>query len=200
MNRSILFFLVVLVAGCSVLPEKSPVALYSLIVPAASDKTVERVDWRLAVARPQASGPLASAWILVQPRAGQIEIYPGAQWSEALPGLIGTALMEALEADGRIANVQRASAGLAHDFELAVELRDFQLEPAHGPSALVRLKANLIDAARGNVVASRGFEVRQPAAGQGVDDAVAALDAGLQQILPELADWVLAQGEATRER
>src|SRR5690606_11161141 len=110
--------------------------------PAPQDSARGRIDVRLAVARPQASGPLATAWILVRPVSGQIEVYPAAQWSEPLPGLVDNALVEAFEASGRFAGVERAASGLAHDVELATELRDFQIELEGGPVAVIRIKAS----------------------------------------------------------
>lgn len=195
MMRRILAGLALTLGACSVLPEKPPVALFDLSPP-SGDAAADALPLRLAVARPQASGPLASSWILVRPGGGQIEVYPGAQWSEPLPGLVGTVLIEALEADGRIASVERAAAGLARDLELATELRDFQIETTEGAVAVVRLKASLIDPARGEVVASRLFESRQPAAGREVSAAVAALDLALQRVLSELSDWVVASRPA----
>ena len=185
-------------AACSVLPQKSPVALYALSQPAAQEGAEGRIDFRLAVARPQASGPLATAWILVRSGSGQIEVYPGAQWSEPLPGLVGNALVEAFEASGRIGSVERAASGLVRDLELATELRDFQIELEAGAVAVVRLKASLIDAARGEAVASQVFEARAPAAGREVGAAVAALDGALQDTLVQLVAWVVAQRQTSR--
>ncbi|MEB2315761.1 MAG: ABC-type transport auxiliary lipoprotein family protein [Xanthomonadaceae bacterium] len=179
-------------AACSVLPAKRPVALYALSQPVPQDSTRGRIDVRLAVARPQASGPLATAWILVRPVSGQIEVYPAAQWSEPLPGLVDNALVEAFEASGRFAGVERAASGLAHDVELATELRDFQIELEGGPVAVIRIKASLIDAARGEAVASRVFETRAPAAARDAAAAVTALDEALADALAQLVAWVVA--------
>jgi cholesterol transport system auxiliary component len=185
-------------AACSVLPQKSPVALYALSQPAAQEGAEGRIDFRLAVARPLASGPLATAWILVRPGGGQIEVYPAAQWSEPLPGLVGNAIVEAFEASGRIGSVERAASGLARDLELATELRDFQIELEAGAVAVVRLKASLIDATRGEAVASQVFEARAPAAGREAGAAVAALDGALQDTLAQLVAWVVAQRQTRR--
>jgi len=180
--------------ACSVLPEKSPVALYGLSRPAAlEDAPAEPIALRLAVEKPAASGPLASPWILVRRDATRIEVYPDAQWSEPLPGLVGKAILEAFEADGRLSGVERAASGLAHDFSLLTELRDFQIELDEAPVAVVRVKASLVDAARGEAVASRLFEARVPAAGREVGEAVAALDAATAQVLAAMRDWLIAR-------
>ncbi len=106
--------------------------------------------------------------------------------------------MLALEADGRIGALDRSSAGLVRDFELTTELRDFQIELAGGPAAVLRIKANLIVYPEGRLVASRLFEARVPAAGQQVSDAVAALSDALGRMLPQIADWTVVEGQAQR--
>ncbi|MCX7557190.1 ABC-type transport auxiliary lipoprotein family protein [Xanthomonadaceae bacterium JHOS43] len=183
-------------SACTVLPVRPTVALYAPVLELAPASVSASVPWRLALARPIASGPLATPRILVRPSPDEIEIYPRAEWSEPAPGLVGNALMQAFEVNGRIGSLERSSAGLDHDFELTTELRDFQLELAGGPVAVVRIKANLIAQPRGVLVASRLFEARIPAAGQQVTDAVAALSDALAQTLPQVADWTVAEAQA----
>lgn len=190
--------LLALLPACNVLPTKPPVTLYAPAPQFAPGTHETRVDWRLAVARPLASGPVATPRILVRPTPSEIEVYPQAQWSEPAPGLVAQALMLALEADGRIGALDRSSAGLVRDFELTTELRDFQIELAGGPAAVLRIKANLIVYPEGRLVASRLFEARVPAAGQQVSDAVAALSDALGRTLPQIADWTVVEGQAQR--
>ena len=195
-NRWILVAMLTLLSACNVLPTKPPVTLYSPVPRFAPEAQETRVDWRLAIARPLASGPVATPRILVRPTPSEIEVYPQAQWSEPAPGLVAQALVQALEADGRIASLDRSSAGLVRDFELTCELRDFQIELADGPAAVLRIKANLVAYPEGRLVASRLFETRVPAAGQQVSEAVAAFTDALGIVSSQLADWVVAEGQA----
>lgn len=195
-NRWIVVVLLALLSACNVLPTKPPVTLYSPTPQFVSGRNETQVEWRLAVARPIASGPVATPRILVRPAPSEIEVYPQAQWSEPAPGLIAQALMQALEADGRIASLGRSSAGLVRDFELTTELRDFQIELAGGTAAVVRIKASLVAYPEGRLVASRVFETRVPAEGQQVSEAVTAFSEALTQALPQIADWIVLEGEA----
>lgn len=195
-NRWMLVALLALVSACSVLPSKPPVTLYAPAPEFVARSDESQVAWRLAVARPVASGPVATPRILVRPTPSEIEVYPQAQWSESAPGVVGNALLLALEADGRIATLDRSSAGLARDFELTTELRDFQLELAGGPAAVLRIKAGLISHPEGQLIASHLFETRVPASSQQVGDAVAALSEALARTLSEVSDWAVTQGEA----
>ena len=183
-------------SACNVLPTKPPVTLYAPVPQFAQGADEVQMAWRLAVARPLASGPVATPRILVRPTPSEIEVYPQAQWSEPAPGLVAQALMQALEADGRLAALDRSSAGLVRDFELTTELRDFQIELADTPVAILRIKANLVAYPEGHLVASRLSEARVPAAGQQVAEAVAALSETLERALPQVADWAVMQGQA----
>ena len=193
-----IWILILLFAACSVLPERAPVSLYTLALDfnnASQTNATDPVSWRLAVARPVATGPLASPRILVRPTPSEIEVYPQAEWSEPTPGLVGNALIQVLEADPRIPVSVRSAIGLEPDFELLTELRSFHIELANGPVAVVAMKATLVAYPGGHVVSSKLFQTRAPAAGQQVLAAVGALSEALDQLLPTLADWVVMQGQ-----
>lgn len=193
----ILACLLAIAAGCTILPERAQVALYQPVVHFdAPTSAVEPVVWRLALARTAASGQLNTPRILVRPAPDYIEVYPQAAWVESAATLLGNALFEALEADARITALHRASVGLERDFELLVELRAFELELADGPRARLRLRADLLRQPSGRAVAHRVFEISQPADGQEVAAAVAALGTCLQQLLPQVADWVVTQAQS----
>lgn len=186
-----------LLAACSILPERAQVGLYAPVMrlPEPAAAGAEPVAWRLALRRPTASGPLRTPRILVRPAPGQVEVYPQAAWIQPPPGLFDVALLEALEADGRMPAVQRIAAGLEHDYELNIDLRAFELELVDGPRAVLRLRADLLRQPEGLIVATRQFKAEVPAAGQDVDATVAALGQALEQLLPGLADWLVDAAE-----
>lgn len=196
--KRLLFLLPLALAACSILPKTPQFALYAPTArfDAATTAVGEPVAWRLALARPTASGLLDTSRILVWPSPSTIEVYPQAQWSEPPPVMVGDALLQALEADGRITALQRSGAGLERDFELAAELRAFQLELADGPRAVLRIKASLVRQPQGRLVASHVFEAAFPAAGQGVSDAVGALGSCLEELMPQIVGWSVAQADA----
>lgn len=186
-----------LLAACSVLPSNPQVSLYRPAPEFAVQHPGARpVAWRLALVKLQAGGLLASPRILVQPAPGQVEVYPQAHWSEPAPALVEQALLQALEADARLAVVERSSSGLSSDFQLHGELRDFQIELESGRAqAVLRLRLSLVAQPQGRVVASTLFESRQPAAGAQLEAAIPAFSAALSEVARQVADWVVAQGE-----
>lgn len=189
--------LAALLGGCSVLPARPQIDLYTPMPSFSGQRAGTPVAWRLSVAKVQATGFLASPRILVRPLPEQIEVYPQAHWSEPAPGLVETALMQALEADPRIAVVERSGSGLPSDFLLQSELRDFQMELGSGtPQAVLRLRVSLVAQAQSRVVSSRVFEARQLAGGQDIDAAIPAFSAVLSDLGQQISDWVVQQGEA----
>ena len=198
--RTGLFVLILalLLGACSILPKSPQVALYTPTMHFSQqvDAAPITVDWSLALSRSTASGPLGGVRILVHPEPSQIEVYPQAEWSEPAPSLIENRLLQAFETDGRIHALQRSSAGLSRDFELATELRAFQLELADGPVAVVRVKANLVRQPEGRLVDARLFEAVVPTDGQTVGAAVSGLSKGLQTLLSEIVHWTVMQAES----
>lgn len=189
--------LLVLLAGCNVLPSRPPVTLYQPQpqFPPRSGQ-VKPVEWRLGLARPSATGQLITPRILVQPVPGEIEVYPQARWAQVPSGLLGDALFRAFEADARVAMLDHANSGRFSDFELAAELRDFQLELEGGPQAVIGVKLQLVGYPAGRILASHVLQARAPARSQQAPDAVAAFGDALQDLLPQIVDWSVAQGEA----
>jgi cholesterol transport system auxiliary component len=195
MMKPALALAVMLLSACSVLPEAPRVALHDPVVHFTAASKPEPVAWSLSLARTHADGPLATPSILVRPAPDQIEVYPAAQWSEPPAALVEHALMQALEADGRIASLSRTGTGLSHDFELDSELRAFQMETHAAPTAVLRIKFSLIGVRDGRVLASRVFEHEQAADGRELEAAVAALAAGLEALMPQVVAWTVEQGE-----
>lgn len=197
MKRLFCVLSLILLAGCNVLPSRPPVTLYQPQAQfAPREGQVQQVEWRLGLARPSATGQLVTPRILVQPVPGEIEVSPQARWAQVPSGLLGDALFRAFEADGRVAMLDHANSGRFSDFELAAELRDFQIELEGGPQAVVGVKLQLIGYPAGRILASHVLQARAPARSQQAPDAVAAFGEALQTLLPQMVDWTLEQGEA----
>ena len=204
MNRPVriaMAALVVVLAGCSALGGKrTPLTVYVprpvLAAPATSPSPV---DWQLQVSTPYASQALDNARIAVMPSPGVLEVYPAARWRDPAPRMLRSLVVQAFDDSGRILGVSGATAGLSADFELAIELRDFQAE-VDGTSAraVIRLQAKLFDHRSNRIVATRTFEAIAPAASSAASDAVAAFDDALAKLLTDLVDWTMDAGNTAR--
>lgn len=159
------------------------------------------VGWQLVVETPAASGALDSARMLVSPKAGTLEVFPGARWSDPAPTLLRDVVIEAFERSGRIAGVGPSTSALHADYSLGMNLHDLQLDASTSPpTAVLVFQARLQGYPDNRVLASRGFQMRTPAAANTATAAFDAFQLGLDRLLPELVEWTLAEGEAAQAR
>lgn len=199
--RGLVVVSAVLLGACGTLGLKQPPStIYSprLQLPATTP-VGPPVDWQLAVNLPLSSQALDTPRILVMPTPGVLEIYPRARWSDPAPALLRNLLVEAFVRSGRILGVGPGPTGLDTNYALDSELRDFQIEyqgaQAH---AHVSLNARLVSQHSNRVIAAKVFEADVAITGPGVGAAVEAMQQALDQVLPAIVDWTLAEGSAAR--
>ncbi|WP_250624154.1 ABC-type transport auxiliary lipoprotein family protein [Pinirhizobacter soli] len=183
-----------LLAGCSILPKAEVPNVYllpSAKVPAATGKPV---TWTLRVTTPQASGLIDSNRIAVVPGEDTITTYKASRWSDRAPTLLRDRLIDTFRADGRVAAVSNDDTNLHADRELDGQLRSFQSEYENGgPVAVVRYDVQLVDAADHRILATKNFEVREPAAGKDVPQVVAAFGRASDALAAEVVAWSVAR-------
>jgi len=143
---------------------------------------------QLAVSEPVAMQTLNSQQIVVRDAAGAVSAISGAQWGDRLPALVQTRLIEAFQNAGRLGQVGRPGDGTIAAFQLATELRDFEIVAATN-EAVVEIAARVINAANGQVVASRIFSARVPLDRITGPGAAVALNKALGQVLTQIVRW-----------
>ncbi|MGE8497175.1 MAG: ABC-type transport auxiliary lipoprotein family protein [Pseudomonas sp.] len=185
-----------LLSACSILPKAEPQDVYLLPANTAastqSDST--QVAWALRINTPLASQLIDSTRIAVIPAGDQISAYQGARWSDRAPLLLRNRLIDAFLTDGRVPAVSSDDARLQTDLEINTDLRAFQSEYQDGrPAAHILLEARLVNATSQRIVASRRFEVRQPAADTSVPAVVRAFGVAADQLSTEVVEWSLQQ-------
>lgn len=183
-------------AGCGVLPKNEPIALYRPEPRVAIDAAWPKADWQLQIARPVADASSDSARILVRPRAGELQVYKGAAWTQPAPDIVHDALMRAFIDSGRFAGVARRGEGVSPRYELLLDLRRFESDYADGntPAVRIAIGARLVHNTDNRIVASRVFEADVPADGTGVASINRAFEQGLGDVSAKMVGWVLAEG------
>jgi len=189
--------LLALLAGCSILPEKTEVAIHAphpKVQPQASWPTV---DWQLVVPRPNASALLDSPRIVVRPSPGELQVYKSAIWTQPVPELLQDAVVHAFEDSGKIAGVARRGERLSSDFELRLDVRRFEADygSAGVPSVVVAIGARLVSDRGSRVVAQRLFEHSVPAAGTAVPQVAATFEQAMGVAISDIVGWTLAEGQ-----
>jgi cholesterol transport system auxiliary component len=192
--------LLALLAGCSILPEKTEVAIHAphpKVQPLAAWPTVE---WQLVVPRPNASALLDSPRIVVRPTPGELQVYKSAIWTQPVPELLQDAVVHAFEDSGKITGVARRGERLSSEFELRLDVRRFEADygEAGMPSAVVEIGARLVSDRGSRVLAQRLFLHSVPAPGTAVPQVAATFEQAMGAAISDIVGWTLVEGQRHR--
>lgn len=183
-----------LLGACSVLPQAEPTDVY--LLPRGEQQVASGgapFSGSIRIVKPQASQTLDSTHIAVAPKGALLSTYKGARWSDPAPALLRNRLLDVFQSDGRIAALSSDDDNLRADFELGGVLQAFQSQyTAQGIEVLVRFDARLVDS-RQKIIASKRFEIHQPAAGTDVPSVVAAFGKASDLLGSQLLGWSLEQ-------
>ena len=166
---------------------RTRVATFDLGVPQAK-VTHKASDVQIVVADPTALATLDSEKIQAEAAGGAISALPDVQWSDVLPRLLQTKIIRSLEDSNAFAGVSRPLDALIGDFQLVIDIREFQISP--GLTAEVELGGKIVDG-NGRIIATRVFRASASAASPEAPAAVAALDQAFAGAGPELVAWAV---------
>ncbi len=175
-----------LVAGCASAPPET------FDLSAASLPPAHKLRAQLAVREPVASLDLDSQRILVRTGPETVAYLAGAQWSDRLPSLVQTRLVQTFQNAQLLQSVARAGSGPAADYSLELDIRAFELDVPAG-QANVDIAAKIVGTTSGRVIAARIFKTRVPAAGTGGAEASKALNAALSAVMAQIVAFTSAQ-------
>ncbi len=197
LTHAVAALLLCCMSGCGVLPTRENIQLIEPQVKVAPDAAWPNVTWQLSIARPSADRMLDSNRIAVSPTTGDLQVYKGAAWSDPVPDVLQTAVVEAFEDSGKIPAVARQATAMRADYLLLLDIRDFEAvyaDPKSPPNALIEVAAKLIDA-NGHVVAARTFRQSAAATATAVPAVAGAFDNALSALTRELVGWSLNAGQ-----
>jgi cholesterol transport system auxiliary component len=201
MNKSVILCVILLLTGCTILPERLPQDLYQLPPATLTASTSAEVVPALRIDRPGTSETLSGNRLLVMAADNQFQAYAQARWTAPLPLLWRDWLLDAFWRDGRVLGLSAASEGLQAPMELGGMLRAFHVDQTGTQAyAVVQYDALLINTADRRIQASRRFEAREPVVDTQAASAVQALGLAASRLARELVDWTINPGEPTGER
>jgi cholesterol transport system auxiliary component len=181
-------------AGCSLLPEREPVRLFTLPEPSLSASDEATRDLTLRLDTPSAGAPLDGRRLLVMPSPGEFQAYAGARWSDDAPRLLRDHLIAAFRLDGRLAAVVNDTSRARSDATLASHLGAFHSRYREGaPEVIMRLDVQLLDESSREVLASRRIEAVVASEDDSLDAVVEAFDRAADRLASELVDWTLRE-------
>jgi cholesterol transport system auxiliary component len=168
------------------------------------------VRWQLAVAVPAASASLDTARIALNPTPTTMDYYANASWVDRAPLLLQSLLLEGFSNTQRV-SAARDTVGLAVDYVLATELREFQAQyeglvlpprvpegeepppvpPGPAPRVVVRIEAKLIAIPDRRIIASLTTATNANAQANSVEAVVLAFNQATGVALAQIIDWTL---------
>jgi cholesterol transport system auxiliary component len=145
---------------------------------------------QLVIAEPSALQSLDSDHVLVRRPDGTLATLAHAQWSDRLPRLLQSRIVQAFENAGAVGRVGPVGGAVSADTTLESEIRLFEVDVGAGQGK-VELAARLVSSSSGKIVAAQIFHVAAPGATEGAG-AARTLDSALAQTLGELTRWAAA--------
>jgi cholesterol transport system auxiliary component len=173
--------------GCALAAGSRPPTTYDLVAPHSFAGTKKPAPWQLVVYEPSAPTQLDTSRLMVRPTADQVSYYKGIAWSDRLPRLVQTRMIETFQNSGAVKSVS----GSTGQYALATELRAFQIDVTSGRAAAeIDIFAKLINVNTGRVIATKGFSARVPATSDAPGAAIAALNQAFTEVLQDTTAWV----------
>lgn len=151
----------------------------------ASVAPTHKLRSQIVIREPLASLDLDSQRILVRTSPETVAYLSGAQWSDRLPILIQSRLVQTFQNAHLLDSVARAGGGFSANYSLDLDIRAFELD-AKSVQADVDIAAKIVDDRGGRIVAARIFKMQVPAAGTGGAQASAALNSALSTVMEQI--------------
>lgn len=146
---------------------------------------------QLLVPEPTALKALDSDSILVRVSGTEIQYLSKAQWSDRLPRMVQSKLVEAFENSGKLGGVGKPGQGLAIDYQLVSDIRAFEIVSSGARAANVEISVKILNDRNGTVKTQKSFSAREPVSGGENRAYVKALDRAFSRVSADIVDWTL---------
>jgi len=153
-----------------------------------------RVNWRLAVAAPDAVASLDTPRIALTRSATTMDYYANAAWTDRVPLLLLRQLIQAFDSSGRILSVDRDTSGLEADYLLQTEIRDFEAryDTANGaPQIVINIQAKVARMPQREIVANINVAQQANAASNDMDNIVLAFNQATTAAIAQIVTGTL---------
>jgi cholesterol transport system auxiliary component len=156
--------------------------LTAATVPSANPLKVE-----LAIREPLGPIELDTPRIVVRTDQKTLAYLPDGQWSDRLPALVQTRLVETFQNAQLFKSVSRVG-GAPADYALALDIRHFEIDAPSG-KAVVEIAAEIDRGKDGRIVASKVFKADAPVAAVTGAQAAPALDKALATVMGQIVSF-----------
>ena len=181
------------VTGCASLLGLSPAPhLYRVTPKSTYPANLPHPSVQILVDVPLAPAGLDTTRIALSHSAVSIDYFADSEWTDRLPQLVQTALLESFENSRAITAIDRESIGLRADFILKTEIRHFEAlydSPNGPPVVWVAIIARLVAPSGREIVAQSSFERREQASANEIPRIVVAFDEALGAVIKDIVVW-----------
>jgi cholesterol transport system auxiliary component len=193
----------VCLAACSGIigPTNAPAQIYVLAPDLQAMPQLGKVSWQLSVGRPEASESLSVERIALR-RGATMDYFADGQWTDNVPLLIQTLLVEAFEKSGRIGAVAKDLAAIRADYILESELHGFEARYDGGdaaPTVVVDITAKLLAAKSRDIASVHDARHESRASVNSVPAVVSAFDEATSAVLEDIVAWALGAAPPTTD-
>jgi phospholipid/cholesterol/gamma-HCH transport system substrate-binding protein len=126
--------------------------------------------------------------IVVTPATDSAE-FANAQWADTIPRLLQARLIQSFENYDIAHAPLRSADGVEADYQLLIDVREFQVVAGAQPAAKIAFSARLLK--QGKVIAARVFNASQPVDKIEPSAVVAAFDTAFAGIAQDLIAWTV---------
>ncbi len=145
---------------------------------------------QLLVAEPTALKALDSENIVVRLSNSEVQYLANSQWSDRLPRMVQSKLVEAFQDTGRLGGVGRPGQGLAIDYQVVTDIRAFEVDTKNNV-ANIEISVQLLNDRNGTVRAQDVFRASARVSGTGNANFVKALDSAFAAASRDIVAWTL---------
>ncbi len=179
-----------LLSGCAAIPGfgPPPVDAYDITAATPSKEGRRLTRTQILVREPEALQILDGQDIAIRTASGSIQLLRGARWSDRLPNLVQSSLIETYQRSNRLGGVGRPGEGLAIDYQVIIDIRAFEIQVESG-YAHVELFARVLNDRNGVLRASRDFVATAPVTGNGDQAFIMALDRAFRIAAAQIVNW-----------
>jgi cholesterol transport system auxiliary component len=182
-------------AGCGGLLSDAPKrALYRVSPTLAFPAALPHVTAQLLIATPTAPAGLDSRRIALSRSPVSLDYFADAEWTDRVPFLIQTVLVDGFEKSAAIPAVGPDSGGLHADFVLETAIDDFTAiydSPDGPPRIVVRLDAALVRMPERRILARHSARREERAAANALPQIVPAFERALGGAVEDVVTWTL---------
>ncbi len=170
--------------------QETPRETYEISAPQSFSGLRASTNSQILVKLPTSLDAINSERIIVRPSPRVITYLEGAQWSDTVPKMMQSKLVEAFENSASTGATAKPGDGLVIDFQLVSDIRRFEVINSQ---ATIEISIKLLADGSGKVVETRIFEVTAGASSQTADGYVNAFDEAFDRLSRDIIKWVLSR-------